>query len=229
MTTEIQTVEQLSNELAPVVQQAGAITVRTPEQYSGAADFLKAVKGAQKRVVDHFAGMKAATYAAWKKVTTTEADTLKPLTDAEATVKRKMLTFANEQEAIRIAEERRIQAKADAAARREREALEKKAAAMKTEEKRQQYQEAAAAVVAPVVTVASVKPVVTGIAMKKIWRAKIVDPKAAAKALICFPDWQAYITINDGELNRFAARTKGSVALDGVTFAEETSLSSSSK
>jgi hypothetical protein len=132
---ESDTVEVIRAEVAPVVQQAQSMVVSNPTQYQGAADFLKAVKGAQKRVVDHFAGMKEAAHKAWKAVTTQEADTLKPLAEAEATLKRNMLAYQTEQEAIRQAEQRRLQAAADEAARKEREKAE--AAARLQREKEQ--------------------------------------------------------------------------------------------
>lgn len=229
MSEQIESVEVLRSEVAPVVQQAGAIVVRSPEQYQGASDFLKAVKAAQKKVVDFFAPMKAKAHEAHKAITTTESNTLKPLSDAEATIKRKMIEYATEQERIRREQERKLQAAADLKARIEREALEKKAASMKTPEKQQEYREAAAAVVAPVVQVAAVTPEIKGQAITKRWKATITDPKEAVMALLAYPDWSAYIEINQGQLDKFASRTNGSVSMKGVTFAEVAGLSSTSR
>lgn len=220
MTTDIESVETLKQDLTPVVQQAGSIIVSNPQNYQGAADFLKAVKAAQKKVVDFFAPMKLKAHEAHKLITTTEAATLKPLTEAEATIKRKMLDYATEQERIRQEEQRKLQAAADDKARREREALEKKAAAMKTEAKRQEYQEAAAAVVAPVVEVAKVTPAVAGQSIKKTWRAVVVDAGKVPR------EW---LVVNEPALQAFARSTKGAVPVAGVEMYEESSLSSGSK
>jgi len=227
---ENDSVEVLRQELTPVVQQAGSIIVTTPEAYTGAADFLKAVKAAQKRVTEFFAPLAAKAHEAHKAITTKQAETMKPLQDAEATVKRKMLDYAEEQERIRQAEQRKLQEQADLAARRERERLEKEAAKLKTPELRQARMEQAAAVVAPVVEVASVRPVIAGQSIKKTWRVtSVTDRKALVMALMGFPDWEAYVELNMGQLDKFAARTKGSVMLPGVTFAEVSGLSSTSK
>ena len=228
MTEEI-TVREMDGVVAPVVAQANSITIATSEDYQGAGEFLKAIKGAQKTVKDHFGPMKTAAHAAWKKITTTEADTLVPLDNAERTVKRIMVKWATEQESIRQEEQMRLQAKADEEARRERERLEKEAAKLKTPELKEARMEAAAQVVAPVVQVASAAPVIKGQSITKRWKARIDDPKAAAMALVQFVDWKAYIKINTAELDRFASRTKGGVKLDGVTFFEEASLSSGSR
>lgn len=213
-------VEVLRSEVAPVVQRATALAVTTPDAYAGAADFLKAVKAAQKRVTDFFGPMKAKAHAAWKEITATEASTLTPLTEAEVMVKRKMLNYAQAEEANRQAEQRKLQAAADEAARKERERLEKEAAKLKTPELREQRMEQAAAVVAPVVEVASVRPVVTGQSIRKTWRARVVDAKAVPR------EW---LVVNDTALQAFARSTKGAVPVAGVEFFEEASLASASR
>jgi len=219
-------VEVIRAEVAPVVAQAGAVVVKTAEQYAGAADFLKAIKGAQKRVTDHFGPMKAAAHAAWKTITGKEAETMAPLTEAEALVKQRMLCYSNEQDRLRRAEQARLQAEADAAAERERARLEKEAARLKTPELREARLEQAAAVQAPAVILAPAVPKVAGQSIRKTWRAVLTDPHAAVKAITQWPDWAAYIDVRQGELDRFAARTRGQVAVPGVEFREETGLSS---
>jgi hypothetical protein len=49
------------------------------------------------------------------------------------------------------------------------------------------------------------------------------------QALLALPDWSAYIEVKEGELNRFAARTRGAVAVAGVEFYEEATLASGSR
>jgi hypothetical protein len=120
--------DQIKTEVLTVTETAKQMQVATSEQYQGAADYLKAVKAAQKKVVDHFGPMKAAAHAAWKTITAQEAATLAPLTEAEGTLKRTMLAYQQAQEAIRLAEQRRLQAEADAKARAERDRAEAAAA-----------------------------------------------------------------------------------------------------
>ena len=219
-------VEVIRAEVAPVVAQAGAVVVRTPEQYAGAGEFLKAIKGAQKRVVDHFGPMKAAAHAAWKTITGTEAETLKPLAEAEALVKRRMLDYQGEQERRRAEEQARLQAEADAAAARERARLEKEAAKLKTLELREARLEQAAAVRAAVVEVAPAVPRVEGQSIRKTWRAVVTDKRAVVTAMLSWPDWEAYVTLNQGELDRLAGRTKGAVKVAGLEFREEVGIAS---
>ena len=219
-------VEVIREEVAPVIAHANGLTVASAEQYQDAADFLKRVKGAQKMVTDHFAPMKTAAHAAWKTICAKENEAQEPLTAAEKTVKSRMLTWYQEQERIRREQERKLQAEAEARARQERERLEKAAAKLKTEELREQRMEEAQQVVAAPVYVAPTAPAVKGQSIRRVWRAKVSDPQAAIAALMQWPDWQAYISINEGELHRFAARTKGQVQVPGVEFSEEANLSS---
>lgn len=224
MTQETQ-VETIRAEVAPVVARATALQVRTPDDYSGAAEFLKAIKAAQKRVADHFGPMKTAAHAAWKKITMTEAEAVAPLNDAERTVKGRMLTYQAEQERIRQAEQRKLQAEADERARREREALEAKAAKMKTEAKREEYLERAQEVAAPVVTVAAVVPVVTGQAIRTTWKARLIS----IETLTGIPAGDvrlSLIAFDQSAANRLAVATKGAVAVRGVEWYTEQSLAS---
>lgn len=224
------TIEQVRDEVAPVVQEAAAIVIRCADDYSGAATFLKTVKAAQKKVEDWFSDPVKRAHEAWKALTAKREEALAPLRSAESSVKKLMLDYSTEQERIRMAEQRRLQAEADERARKEREALEKKAARMKSEEKAEALREQAAMVAAPVVSVArDMVPEVKGQSIRKTWKARIVDQKKAVTAILGLPDWAAFVKVNESEFNRFAARTKGAAALDGVEFYEESTLASSSK
>lgn len=263
--------DEIKAEIAPVVAQAAAVVIGNADQYENAAGFLKIVKGAQKRVLDFFGPIKAAAHAAWKKTTEGEAEIMRPLTDAENMVKRKMIEYQTEQERIRRAEQARLQAiedervrkereKAEAAARIQREKeeaaraeqvrLERLAQQVRSEAARARAQaaaeearkaaeaaaakaavreEKAAAVQSVPVFVAPAAPVIKGQQIRTTWKARVIDGRAAVSAIMALPDWTAYIEIDAGQLNKFAARTQGKAALAGVEFYEESTLASSSK
>lgn len=218
--TALVTEEDIRKDVAPVVSAASELIVRTAENYTAASDFLKSIKAAQKKVTDFFAPIKSATHSAWKKTTAGEATLLTPLTDAESTVKRKMIDYANAEEALRIAEQKRLQAEADEVARRERERLEKAAARLKTPEKAAEKMEAAAMIVAPVVEVASARPVVAGQSIRKVWRARVIDAELIPRQ---------WMTVNEKALEAFVRATGGSVPVAGVEWYQESVMSSSSK
>lgn len=229
MTTELVEVQKIRKEVEPVVQQAADLVVGDRASYEWAAGFLKTIKAAEKRVQIFFGPMKKKAHEAWKEVTAGEKQVMAPLTEAERAVKKKMLVYSEEEERVRRQEQARLQAEADEKARRERERKEKEAARLKTPELKEQRLAEAAAIEAPAVEVASTVPDVAGQSVRKTWKAKIVDPCKAVGAVVAFPDWQAYIKLNEGEFNRFAARTKGKVPLAGVEFYEEATLASGAK
>ncbi len=129
-------------EIAPVVARANSLVIATPEDYSEAAEELKKNKGMQKRI-------DAKLIDPWRKSKANAAANMKewddllmvPLRKAEDILKQKQLAYQAEQEAIRQAEQRRLQAAADEAARKEREKSE--AAARLQREKEQAALQAA--------------------------------------------------------------------------------------
>lgn len=113
------------------------------------------------------------------------------------------------------AEKRRLLAEADAAERKAN------AAAVKVEAK----QEQAAQVAAPVVHVATVAPVVKGIATKKVWKAEIVDREALLN-FICANNRHDLIIVNDKVLDAFAKSMREGAKVPGVKFFASESISS---
>ena len=210
-------VSVIKAEVAPVLMDASAMRVTTPAEYTFAGNFLKTIKGAQSKVVAFFAPMKQKAHEAHKAITSQESETLKPLQEAEATVKRAMLTYHAEQERIRQEEQRKAQAAADEAARRERERLEKEAAKLKTPELREARMEQAAAVIAPMVQVASAIPPVQGQSIRKTWAARVVNVDLVPRE---------YMVVNEQALTAFAKATKGAVKLPGVEFYEVSNIAS---
>jgi hypothetical protein len=213
-------IEVIKAEVMPVAIDAAAMVVTNAEQYAVASEFLKTIKGAQKKVVDFFAPMKQKAHEAHKAITQQESATLKPLQDAETSLKRNLLTFYNEQERIRQEEQRKLQAAADESARKERERLEREAAKLKTPELKAERLEQAASVIAPVVSVASVAPVVSGQSIRKTWTANVVNLELVPR------EW---LVVNEKALDAFAKATKGAVKVAGVEFVEVSSLASSGR
>lgn len=209
--------EEIKKEVAPVVYQAQALTIKTAGDYAMAGELCKAVKGGIKRVTDFFAPMVRANLEATRRTNEAKRQLLDPLTEAERVIKRKQLDWYTEQERARAAEQRRLQAEADAKAERERAALLKKAEAVKTPERQEAYREQAATVQASVVTVATAAPAVKGQSVRKKWRARVVDSNKVPRA---------WLIVNDPALQAYAAATKGAVPVDGVEFYEEAILAS---
>jgi len=206
--------------ISPITDQSLSIVVKTPDQYISADDFLREIKSGQKQVVGFFADMKAKAHAAWKAITSKEADLLKPLTAAEGAVKIKMLEFKRIQDQRAREERNRLQAKADAEAERKRKALQKRAEKLKTPELIEEAEQAAAEVIAPIVDVASTIPQTKGTVFKKTWKGFVVDKKEALLEASGNPVLAAMFEIDEGKLNKMAVAFKGELQFPGIEFRE---------
>jgi len=271
MESEIATVEVLKREVAPVVQRATDIVIVTPDDYEQAANGLKEIKGALKKVDAFFDPTIESAHKTWKGNLAQKAAVADPLKQSEAIYKNKQITWNKETERVRQVEEDRLNAIEQERARKEREKSEAAARVQREKEAQAQQEadearrkaaesknaadrirlqreaevrqkeataaaakaaakeEAAASVQTNTVTVASIAPEIKGQSMRKTWKARVVDPKAAATALMQFPDWSAYIKFDQGQLDKFAGRTKGAVKIPGVEMYEDSTMSSTSR
>jgi hypothetical protein len=204
-------IEVIKAEVAPVVFDAKNIVVCDSESYQNAGAFLSKLKAAQKKVSDFFAPMKKKAHEAHKAITEQESETLTPLKNAERIINETMIAYKRECERRAMEEQRKAQAIADEAARKERERLEKEAAKLKTPELREQRLEQAASIIPPVIAVASDVPKFDGLTTAKTWKAEVVDVSVLPR------EW---MVPNETALNSFAKATKGAVPVAGVRFVQ---------
>ncbi len=212
--------EQIKAEMTVVASEAGEIVVKDQATRDTAIDYLRRVKTARKRVEDYFGPLKKSAHETWKGIVAKEKELLEPLDAAERKAKVAVSGYDQEQEKIRLAEQRRLQAEADEKARKERERLEKEAAKLKTEAKREERLEAAAAVVAPVVELASVTQKQAGESVRKVWKARLIS-LADLTGLPAGDVRLSFVTFDQSAANKFATATKGAVKVAGVEFREE--------
>lgn len=209
---------EITGGIAQLEIWAGVLTVRSEGEYIHAVETLKLAKGYRQKVVDFFAPMKKRAYDSWKGICNTESQFTTRLDGIEKTAKSALITYQRREEEKRLAEQRRLQAEADERARKEAERLaaraEKAELSGKTE-KAEVLREQAAEVVAPVIQVASATPKVEGASVRKIWRARVVDPQQVPRE---------FLIVNEKALEAYAKATKGAVSVPGVEFYEESSL-----
>ena len=121
MDTELVKVETLRAEVAPVVARAQALVIVTPDDYLSAANGLKDIKGAIKRVDAFFDPMVRANLEATRRTNEAKATVRTPLVEAEKLYKDKQTAWTREQEAKRRAEQDRLNAIEQERARKKRE------------------------------------------------------------------------------------------------------------
>lgn len=196
-----------------LVAFARACAIKTAEQYSGAAEYLKSIKGLLKGIEDARTRITRPINEALRAVNAQAKDASTPLATAEMQIKRAMIAYSDEQERIRREEQR----KADEAARREQEKLQEraaKAAASGKVEKAVELETRAASVVAPIIN--REPPKISGIGARENWRAECTDLKALVKAVAEGRAPLSYLQANDKVLGAQARSLKSDFVCDGV-------------
>lgn len=232
---------------------ARGLTIKNQPELESAVETLKGVKRWNKTIVEFFADSKQKAHSAWKAIVANEKSMTDKLDAVEVTAKLAINGYQIEQEKIRQAEQRRLQAIADEAARKEREKAEQEAAKQRAKEaeerakaelarkqaeqateaerkrllaeaeaadrkaaaaavKAESKQDAADSVVASVVNVASTVEPVKGLAMRTVWKFRVVD------AAIVPRDW---LMVDEKALQGFATATKGGKPVAGIEFYSE--------
>lgn len=194
---------------------AKSLTIKSGEEHDYALQTLKAAKTLKNNIVAFFADTKENAHKTWKGIVAQEKRFTDQIDAGERAAKAAILKYQQEQEALRVAEQRRLQAEADARAAAERARLEKEAAKLKTPELREARLEAAAQVIAPVVHVAPIVET-TGSSIRRTWKARVVDVSLVPRE---------YMVVNEVALQGFARATKGQVKIAGVEFYEDAGLS----
>jgi uncharacterized membrane protein YqiK len=124
---EIALSEGLKKEVDTLDEMTRTVAVRNPDERTVVYQLVQSVKTKKREIIDYFAESKALANAAWKKIVGMEKNETDKLDAFEAAGKRAILTYDQEQERIRQAEQRRLQAIADEQARKEREKAEAEA------------------------------------------------------------------------------------------------------
>lgn len=175
---------EVQSTAASALEVARAYKAVDQASYTAGAELLKTVKGAQKKLADKKSGIVAPLNVALKAVRDLFRSPEDQLEEAEGLIKRSLISYQDEQERQRVAEQRRL----DEEARRRREALEAQEraarakaeaeraagnlkAAERLEQKADLKADTAATVIAP--TVQREAPRVAGVQTREHWYAVV--------------------------------------------------------
>ena len=206
--------QQMEQEGALMVKRVTGLTITNDAEYERGGDILKDIKARIKAVKDYWKAPKAAAQAAHKTLVDREKQMLKPLEDAEGTVKKTMLAYTTEQR--RIAEE---------AARKAREEEQARLAALAAQAEQQGDADSAAFMRDMMDTEEpqQVQPTVTpkGVSVRTTWKARVTDPKLVP----AYFDGYELREINMTALNNLARWREGQMQIPGVEFYQDKTLS----
>lgn len=219
MTLEItpETQQEISQAQA-MLAVAREYHIDSPEMMTAAADELKKIKAKSKDLENRRMAMTRPLDDTKKQIMDLFRQPLQFLADAESLIKRGMLSYQNEQERIRRAEQARL----DEIARKERERLEKRAQAAEAKgqtEKAEALHEQAETV--PVPVVAHAAPRVDGISTRETWSAEVTDMRALLQGVLDGKVPDVAVIADMKVLNAQARALKGAMNYPGVKAVSE--------
>ncbi len=210
--------EVVQAEATGIMAWAEGLKVQSRDDYQGAIAELGRIKATRAKIVEYWAGAKAAAYSAWKQVVAKEKQMTDICDRAERVVKDKALAWKGVADRLAAKEAAKAQAIADEKARRERERLEREAAKLKTPEKVAERLAEAEMVQAPVVAAADPTAGVQGAATRTTWKAELTDLAALIAAAQPGSVAASLLAFNQKAADAFARSTKGAVSVPGVKF-----------
>lgn len=219
-------------EVKALVQQASAMLasaesfrIKTADDYRGAAEALKSVKGRQSELKGLRETITKPMLAALEAARALFRRPEATLADAEQLLKRAMSDFDEEQERQR----REVQRKLDEAAERERRRLAQqadRAVAKGDTDKAIELQERAAMVVAPIAQ--QERASVAGVSRRETWHAEITDLRALVRGIADGRVPLAAIEPNQRFLNGQARALRAELRYPGVRAVPERTIASGS-
>lgn len=223
--------QELASDSQRWAEKASALAVVDRDSYLNASQLLRSVKNLRSQIQTWFAphieaAMETKRKAeAARKALADERDRMEaPLVNAEGKLKKALLAWDEQQEALRREEERRLQAEAQAQAEavtlEAAAALELEANATGNDAMRQEAADILAQPIeAPVISVAKLNPKVQGITFRDNWKAHPeIDVKALAAAVANGTAPTTFLTPNLTAINQFARATQGAQPVPGIKF-----------
>lgn len=194
--------------------QARALRIADAVSYAQACEFLKGIKTLRTEIAETFQPHITRAHESHKALIKEKADAEAPLADAERITKAALVTYDQQQEQARRAEEARVRAelKRQEEERRLSEAVALEAAG-ETEDADALLAEP---IPVPVVAVQPTTPKVSGISYRETWGAEVVDLAALVAFVATRPEFAGLLTPNMPALNAQARSLKGALQIPGV-------------
>lgn len=194
--------------------QARAIRIADAVSYAQACEFLKGIKALRSEIADTFQPHITRAHESHKALLKEKADAEAPLAEAERIAKSALVTYDQQQEQARRAEEARVRAEL------QRQETERRLAEAVALEDAGELAEAEALIdepiTVPVVAVAPTMPKVSGITYRETWSAEVTDLAALVAYVATRPEFAGLLSANMPALNAQARSLKASLRIPGV-------------
>lgn len=207
-------VQEKAQETEVLAQSYENYAITTTENYAHSAEDLKKIKAKAKELDTMRKSLTKPLDESKKRIMAFFKKPLTLLGSAESAIKSAMINWQQEQEKIRLAEEKRLAE----AQRKETERLARLAAAAEKrgdEQKAEEFKGRSTVVESAVPTVVSKVQPISGINKVEVWKFRIVDATKIPRE---------YMMPNEVSLGQIARATKGSVKIEGIEFYSEETI-----
>ena len=209
-------------------ERARSIQITDDFGYADAGAMLQGVKALMREADSVFDPAVKKAHEAHKAILAAKKSVTAPLEEAEKILKRGMADYHAEQERLRQAEQRRLQAIADQQAEAQRVAAIAAASAESAEAVAQAI--AAPAPIAAVVEIKGRAPKMAGISTRKVWKPEVFDKLALLRWVVETAPTKPYVlgwvSFDNGWLTGVPHDDAGGTAVPGLRFVSETVVAS---
>jgi hypothetical protein len=211
--------QEITGKALTIIDQGKAVVIKTTDDYRAAGDLWTTIKGILKQVDESFDPIISKAHQAHKEAVAQKAKIYDPLKAVYVSVKGLMSKWDQEQEAIRQAEQRRLEeiSRKEAEERALMDAIHAEEEAKRrgaTKEESAQEAEAVMAepVYVPPVILPKETPKVQGMSFRTIWKYRIVN-----EAIIP----RQYLIPDEKKIGAVIRANQGEISIPGITPYEE--------
>jgi len=226
------TIEQkqiLEHDINPIVKYAKETLIKTVDDSAKAQENIIEIKRRRKVVHEKFDPPVRAAHVAWKKAKDLYNFFVNPFDECETILKRKVITFEDNEQRKREEDQRIAEAKRLEAERKEREILDakaKKAEEAGKPEKAEALREQSTEVAVQPTYVPPPPSGVKGTSFKSVWKAEVIDLKTLCRAIADSQASPNLVIPNQTALNQKAKSDRDTMPIAGVRFYEDKVMSS---
>lgn len=204
----------LVREFSPLAERARALVVSDQDSHATALESIKALRGVEKKLEEHYEPTRKALDTAKKELLRARDSMIAPFAEARGIVDRAASEYEREQR--RLAEQAEREAREKARREEEERQLRDAIAAEEAGDTQQAEAILEQPVEVPVVRVEAPVAKVAGVSARETWAAEITDKLALIRHVAAHPDLVGLLEANMPALNQQARSLKGEMRIPGV-------------
>lgn len=207
-----QAVAEVEQKALSVPARARSIEIKDNESFIRAGELLKAIKDIRREIDETFDPIVSKAHAVHKEAVAQKKKAEAPLVEAEAIIKPKLSSYMDEQERIRVAEERRLQEEA-----RKQEEAARLAEAVHLEQMGEPEEVVQSVleepIAPPVIVLPKATPKVEGISSRKTWKYRVKSPLMVNREYLILDEKKIGALVRDLGPKAEAIIGKGSIEI----------------